>query len=205
MPSNPAMPIRHVPLLQELSQHWRLLLLRGIAAVVFGVLAFVWPGLTLLTLVILYGVFAIIDGVLALVAAFGRTAREVPRWWLVLTGIVDIAAGLIAMFWPGITAFVLIIFIGAWAIVRGIMEIIAAIQLRKEIEGEWLLILAGVLSVLFGLGVLIYPGAGALALAWLIAIYAIAIGAVMIVLALRLHQHHAAVATDGGGRQESIR
>jgi hypothetical protein len=94
--------------------------------------------------------------------------------------------GLIAMFWPGITALVLIIFIGAWAIVRGVMEILAAIQLRKEIEGEWLLVLAGVLSVLFGLGVLIFPGTGALALVWLIATYAVAIGIVMIMLALRL-------------------
>jgi uncharacterized membrane protein HdeD (DUF308 family) len=198
MPTNPAMPMTHVPLLQELSKHWWLLLLRGIAAIVFGVLAFIWPGLTLLTLVILYGVFAIFDGVLAFAALFGRTGPEVPKWWLVLTGILDIGAGLIALFWPGITALVLIIFIGAWAIVRGVMEIIAAIQLRKEIEGEWLLVLAGVLSVLFGLGVLIYPGAGAVALAWLIGIYAIAIGVVMIMLALRLRRHHAAMSAMRG-------
>ena len=193
MPTNPAMPMPHFPLLRELSKHWWLLLLRGIAAIAFGVLAFIWPGLTLLTLVILYGVFAIIDGVLALAAVFGRTGPDVPKWWLVLTGILGIGAGLIALFWPGITALVLIIFIGAWAIVRGIMEIIAAIQLRKEIEGEWLLILAGVLSVLFGLGVLLYPGAGAVALAWLIGIYAIAIGVVMIMLAIRLRKYHMAM------------
>jgi len=193
MPTNPAMPMPHFPLLRELSKHWWLLLLRGIAAIVFGVLAFIWPGLTLLTLVILYGVFAIIDGVLALAAAFGRTGPDVPKWWLVLTGILGIGAGLIALFWPGITALVLIIFIGAWAIVRGIMEIIAAIQLRKEIEGEWLLILAGALSVLFGLGVLLYPGAGAVALAWLIGIYAIVIGVVMVMLAIRLRKHHTAM------------
>jgi uncharacterized membrane protein HdeD (DUF308 family) len=204
MPSNPTMPMPHLPLLHELSKHWWLLLLRGIAAIVFGVLAFIWPGLTLLTLVILYGVFAIVDGALALIAAFGPTGPEVPRWWLVLTAILDIAAGVIAMFWPGITALVLIIFIGAWAVIRGVMEIIAAIQLRKEIEGEWLLVLAGVLSVLFGLGVLIYPGAGALALAWLIAFYAIAIGVVMIALALRLRRHHVAMSAHGGV-QESTR
>src|SRR5215475_3010345 len=193
MPTNPSMPMPHFPLLHELSKHWWLLLLRGIAAIVFGVLAFIWPGLTLLTLVILYGVFAIIDGVLALAAVFGRTGPDVPKWWLVLTGILGIGAGLIALLWPGITALVLIIFIGDWAIVRGIMEIIAAIQLRKEIEGEWLLVLAGVLSVLFGLGVLIYPGAGAVVLAWLIGIYAIAIGVVMIMLAIRLRKHHTAL------------
>jgi uncharacterized membrane protein HdeD (DUF308 family) len=195
----------HFSLLYDLSKHWWLLLLRGIAAIVFGVLAFIWPGLTLLTLVILYGAFAIVDGVLALAAVFGRTGPEVPRWWLVLTGILGIAAGLIALLWPGITALVLIVFIGAWAIARGAMEIVAAIQLRKEIEGEWLLVLAGVLSVLFGLGVLIYPGAGALALAWLIGIYAIAIGAVMVVLALRLRQHNARVSEIRGPRQGPAR
>jgi len=192
------MPMPHFPLLHELSKHWWLLLLRGIAAIVFGVLAFIWPGLTLLTLVILYGVFAIFDGVLALAAAFGRTGPDVPKWWLVLTAILGIGAGLITLFWPGITALVLIIFIGAWAIVRGIMEIIAAIQLRREIQGEWLLILAGALSVLFGLGVLIYPGAGAVALAWLIGIYAIAIGVVMVMLAIRLRKHHTAMSAIHG-------
>jgi uncharacterized membrane protein HdeD (DUF308 family) len=144
---------------------------------------------------ILYGAFALIDGVLALAASFTSRSDTVPRWWLVLTGILGIAAGLIAMFWPGITALVLIMFIGAWAIVRGVMEILAAIQLRKQIEGEWLLVLAGVLSVLFGLGVLIFPGTGALALIWLIAIYAIAIGIVMIMLALRLRAHRSRMST----------
>lgn len=203
MPTNPAMPMPHAPLLHELSKNWWLLLLRGIAAIVFGVLAFMWPGLTLLTLVILYAAFAFVDGVLALAAAFTHTAAEVPRWWLVLTGLLGIAAGVIAFFWPGITALVLILFIGAWAVVRGIMEIVAAIQLRKEIEGEWLLILLGVLSVLFGLGVLIFPGAGALALVWAIAIYAIVIGIVEIMLAFRLRQHHnrmSASASHAGAR-----
>jgi uncharacterized membrane protein HdeD (DUF308 family) len=184
-----------VPLLEELTKHWWLLLLRGVAAIAFGVLAFIWPGVTLFTLVILYGAFALIDGILALVAAFASRGQTVPRWWLVLTGILGIAAGLIAMFWPGITALVLILFIGAWAVVRGVMEILAAFQLRKQIEGEWLLVLAGVLSMLFGLGVLIFPGTGALALVWLIAIYAIAIGVVMIMLALRLRAHRSRMST----------
>lgn len=189
MPTNIAMPMPRVPLLEELTKHWWLLLLRGVAAIAFGILAFIWPGVTLFTLVILYGLFALIDGILALVAAFASRSQTVPRWWLVLTGILDIAAGLIAMFWPGITALVLILFIGAWAVVRGVMEILAAIQLRQQIEGEWLLVLAGALSMLFGLGVLIFPGTGALALVWLIAIYAIAIGLLMSMLALRLRAH----------------
>jgi uncharacterized membrane protein HdeD (DUF308 family) len=196
MPANPAMSMPHppAPLLNTLTKRWWLLLLRGIAAIVFGVLAFAWPGVTLLTLVILYGAFALVDGVLALAAAFGRRASAVPKWWLILTGMLGIGAGLVAFFWPGITAFVLVMFIGAWALVRGIFEIIAAIQLRKEIEGEWLLILAGLISVLFGLGVLIFPGAGALALVWVIAAYAIAIGVVMVMLALRLRSHRSATA-----------
>jgi uncharacterized membrane protein HdeD (DUF308 family) len=195
MPTNLAMPMPQVPLLEELTKHWWLLLLRGVAAIAFGVLAFIWPGVTLFTLVILYGAFALIDGILALVAAFASRGQTVPRWWLVLTGILGIAAGLIAMLWPGITALVLILFIGAWAVVRGVMEILAAFQLRKQIEGEWLLVLAGVLSMLFGLGVLIFPGTGALALVWLIAIYAIAIGVVMIMLALRLRAHRSRMST----------
>ena len=195
MPTNLTMPMPHIPLLQELTKHWWLVLLRGIAAIAFGILAFIWPGVTLFTLIILYGVFALIDGVIALVAALASRSQTVPRWWLVLTGILGIAAGLIAMLWPGITALVLILFIGAWAVVRGVMEILAAIQLRKQIEGEWLLALAGALSMLFGLGVLVFPGSGALALVWLIAIYAIAIGVVMIMLALRLRAHRSRMST----------
>ena len=193
MPSNPAMPLPHAqsPLLQELTRRWWLLLLRGIAAIAFGVLAFMWPGITLLTLVILYGAFMLVDGVIALAAAVGRRHdATVPTWWLVLTGILDIAVGLIALLWPGITAFVLIVFIGAWAIVRGIFEIVAAIQMRKQIEGEWLLITLGVLSVLFGLAVLAVPGAGALGLIWAIAAYAIVIGIFMVMLAFRVRSHH---------------
>jgi uncharacterized membrane protein HdeD (DUF308 family) len=184
------MPHLHSPLLQEMTRRWWLLLLRGIAAIVFGVLAFMWPGLTLFTLVILYGAFALVDGVIALAGAIARRGGgAVPGWWLALTGILDIAVGLIALFWPGITALVLILFIGAWAIVRGIFEIVAAIQLRKQIENEWLLVTLGVLSVLFGVAVLAFPGAGALGLVWAIAAYAVVIGIFMVMFALKLRSH----------------
>lgn len=115
--------------------------MRGIAAIAFGVLAFLWPGLTLVTLVLLYGAFALVDGVLSLVAAFTGSAKPVPTWWLVVVGLLGIAAGAVIFLWPGITAVLLVLFIGAWALVHGIFEIIGAIQLRKEIDNEWMLIL----------------------------------------------------------------
>jgi uncharacterized membrane protein HdeD (DUF308 family) len=172
-----------------LAKCWWVLLLRGIAAIVFGVLAFIWPGLTLVTLVLLYGAFALVDGVLALVAAFTGGAKPVPTWWLILIGIAGIAAGVITFLWPGITAVLLVLFIGAWALVHGVLEIIAAIQLRKEIDNEWTLILGGVVSVLFGLVVLIAPGAGALGLIWAIAAYSIVFGILFIGLAFRMRKH----------------
>jgi len=188
-------PLSDRPMLHALARCWWVLLLRGIAAIVFGVLAFVWPGLTLVTLVLLYGAFALVDGVLSLIAAFTGGAKPVPTWWLVVVGFLGIAVGLVTFLWPGITAILLVLFIGAWALVHGIFEIIGAIQLRKEIDNEWMLILGGVLSVLFGAVVLIAPGAGALGLVWAIAAYSIVFGIVFVALALRLRSHrHAAAA-----------
>jgi len=175
-------------LLHALAKNWWLLLLRGIAAIIFGILAFAWPGITLLTLVILYGAYALVDGVLSIWAAIGGGSAT-PRWWLIVVGLLGIAAGLLTFFWPGITAFVLLMFIGAWALVHGIFEIIGAIRLRKEIDNEWMLILSGVLSVLFGAAMLIMPGAGALALIWVIGAYSIIFGVLFIGFAFRLKNH----------------
>jgi len=175
-------------LLHALAKNWWLLLLRGIAAIIFGILAFAWPGITLLTLVILYGAYALVDGVLSIWAAIGGGGAT-PRWWLVVVGLLGIAAGLLTFFWPGITAFVLLMFIGAWALVHGIFEIIGAIRLRKEIDNEWMLILSGALSVLFGAAMLIMPGAGALALIWVIGAYSIIFGVLFIGFAFRLKNH----------------
>ena len=177
------------PMLHALAKGWWLLLLRGIAAIVFGVLAFLWPGLTLVTLVLLYGAFALVDGVLSLVAAFTGGAKPVPTWWLVVVGLLGIAAGAVTFLWPGLTAVLLVLFIGAWALVHGIFEIIGAIKLRKEIDNEWMLILGGVLSVIFGAIILIAPGAGALGLVWAIAGYSIVFGILFIALSLRLRKH----------------
>jgi uncharacterized membrane protein HdeD (DUF308 family) len=176
------------PTLHALAKCWWLVLLRGIAGIVFGVLAFIWPGLTLITLVLIYGAYALIDGVIALMAAFTGAAKPVPTWWLIVVGLCGIAAGLVTFLWPGITALVLIIFIGAWAIAHGVFEIIGAIKLRKEIDNEWLLILAGAVSVIFGIIVLVAPGAGALGLIWAIGAYSIA-GALLVGLSLRLRKH----------------
>src|SRR5262244_3798925 len=177
------------PMLHALAKCWWLLLLRGLAAIAFGILAFLWPGLTLVTLVLLYGAFAFVDGVLSLVAAFTGSAKPVPTWWLVVVGLLGIGAGVVTFAWPVLTAIVLVLIIGAWALVHGIFEIIGAIQLRKEIDNEWWLILGGALSVVFGLIVLFAPGAGALGLIWAIASYSIVFGILFIALALRLRKY----------------
>lgn len=187
MPAEPY-PLPERPILSVLAENWWLLLLRGIAAVVFGLLAFIWPGLTLLTLVILFGVYALFDGFVALIAAVKGRHKSTPMWWLIVAGLVSVAAGILTFMYPQITGLVLVTFIGAWALVRGLFEIVGAVRLRKEISGEWLLIAAGMLSVLFGIAILVNPGAGALALVWLIGAYAIALGLPLIWLAFRVRK-----------------
>ena len=177
-----------VAMVHALAKNWWLLLLRGIAAIIFGVLAFAWPGITLLTLILFYGAFALVDGVLAVIAAITGGAPA-PRWWLAIIGLLGIAAGLLTFLMPGLTALVLLFFIAGWAIATGVFQIIGAIQLRKEIDNEWFLILGGVISVLFGIGVMLAPGAGALALVWVIGTYAVIIGALFVALAFRLKKH----------------
>ena len=177
------------PMLHALAKAWWLVLLRGLLSIVFGVLAFIWPAITLFALVVLYGAFALADGVVALIGAFTGRLKPLPTWWLVLVGLAGIGAGIVTLLWPGITAIVLVMFIGAWALVHGIFEIVGAIQLRKEIDNEWWLILGGVLSVVFGLLVLLAPGPGALGLIWAIGAYSIAFGITWIMLAFRLRKH----------------
>ncbi len=193
--SNPSMPgsvdpLRVRPRLHALAKVWWLFLLRGIAAILFGALAFAWPGLAILSFVLLYGAFALVDGIFALVAAIrGRGSDAFPTWWLVLVGLAGVAAGIATAVWPGITALVLVSFIGAWALVRGIFEIVGAIQLRKEIDNEWWLVASGVLSVLFGVVVLAAPGAAAVGLIWTVAAFSIITGVALIAFSLRLRKH----------------
>jgi uncharacterized membrane protein HdeD (DUF308 family) len=176
------------PGLHALAQNWWLVLLRGVAGIIFGILAFAWPGITLLTLIIFYGAYALIDGIFAIGAAFRGGAAQ-SRWWLILIGILGIAAGLLTFLWPGLTALVLAMLIGVWSLIHGIFEIVGAIKIRKEIDNEWWLILSGVLSVLFGLVMLFLPGAGALALIWVIGAYAIIFGALLVAFSFRLKRH----------------
>jgi len=175
-------------MLHALCKNWWLLLLRGIAAILFGLLTFVWPGMTLLTLVMFYGAFALIDGVLAIAAAVTGGAPA-PRWWLAIVGLLGIGIGIMTFAWPGLTALVLLLFIAGWAIATGVFQIIGAIRLRKEIDNEWLLIGGGVLSVVFGLFLASQPGAGALGLLYVIGFYAILYGILLVGLSLRLRRH----------------
>jgi uncharacterized membrane protein HdeD (DUF308 family) len=169
-----------------LAERWWTLVLRGVAAVIFGVLTFIAPGASLFALVALFGAYAIVNGVLDLVLAARGRAGE-GRWgWLVFEGILSIVAGALTLLWPGITALVLLFVIAGWAIGTGIAQVIAAVRLREQIRGEWLLALAGVLSVAFGVLLVLFPGAGALAVVIWIGAYAIVFGALLIALGVRL-------------------
>ena len=169
-----------------LVERWWALVLRGLAAILFGILTFIWPGVSLYTLVLLFGVWAVVNGGF-IVAAGVRAARGEQRWgWLVFEGVASIAAGVLAFIWPDITALALLILIAAWALVSGVAEIATAIRLRKYIRGEWLLALTGVLSIAFGVLLLLFPASGALAVVLWIGAYAIVFGALMVALGFRL-------------------
>jgi uncharacterized membrane protein HdeD (DUF308 family) len=173
-------------LLEDLTDHWWVILVRGIAAVVFGVVAFVLPGATLLAVIFIWGAYAVIDGAFALYMTY-LTARQGRRWWpYLLEGVVGVGAGAVAFGSPGLTALALLYLIAAWAIVTGIVEVVAAVEMRTLIQNEWLLGVAGVLSVVFGVLVAIQPDAGALAVVWIIGTYALLFGIALIGLAFRV-------------------
>lgn len=173
-------------MLDQLARHWWALALRGALAILFGVIAFLLPGITLYVLVLFFGAYALLDGICALVAAFRFGSRD-ERWWpLVIEGVCGIVAGVLTFLWPSITAVALIYLIAVWAILTGILEIAAAVHLRKVIEGEWLLGLTGVLSVLLGIFLILMPGAGLLAWIWMVGAYALLFGILLLVLAFRL-------------------
>jgi uncharacterized membrane protein HdeD (DUF308 family) len=170
----------------RLSLNWTALALRGVVAIVFGIVAFLLPGLTLGALILLFAAYAIVDGVSHIVTGIRQREGHRPDWLMVAIGVVGVAVGLVAAILPGITALFLLSLIGAWAIVIGVFEIVAAYRLRKEISGEWMLALGGIVSVIFGIYVWLFPGAGAIALVWLIALYAIVSGVTLLMLAFRM-------------------
>jgi len=173
-----------MPLL--LAEHWWSPVLRGLVAIVVGVIALALPGITVGALVILFGAYALIDGIAAFIAAF-RSSRAHERWgMLVLEGLAGIVTAAITIFWPPLTALVLVYLIGAWALVTGVLEVAAAIKLRQFIAGEWLLALSGIASLLFGILVLAMPLAGALAIAMLVGVYSLAFGFILVGFGIRL-------------------
>jgi uncharacterized membrane protein HdeD (DUF308 family) len=175
-------------MLSEYVRRWWLVALRGVIAVLFGVAAILWPAMALQVLVLLFGAFAFADGLLAIIVGV-TIRREATHWWTwLLEGVAGIITGVLVLIWPGITAVVLIALIAAWGLVTGIMEIAAAIYLRKIIAGEWMLVLNGILSILLGAFLVLFPVLGAQFLVYLIGIYAIVFGILLFALALQLHK-----------------
>ncbi len=173
-------------MLKLLSKHWWVFLVRGLAAILFGIIAFAWPGMTLATLVIFFGVWALVSGLFAIFGSFSGRRQHKDWWVLLLQGLLGVTVGLLTFWAPGITAMALLWYIAFWSILTGIVEIVTAVRLRKEIRGEGWIMLAGAASVVFGVLLFLYPGAGALAVLTLIAAYAIVFGVILIIAAFKL-------------------
>ncbi len=168
---------------------WVWIVLRGIAALAFGVMAFVWPEPTLIALTLVWGAYAFVDGVTALMAAFSSRDERKPFWPLLIVGLLGVTAGIVTFIWPNITAVTLLLLIAVWALTMGALQIASAIQIRKLIDNEWLLGLSGVVSMILGLVIILNPQAGALALAWMIGAFAIPFGLLLIAFGVRLRGH----------------
>ncbi|MDB5290627.1 MAG: hypothetical protein JWL69_1868 [Phycisphaerales bacterium] len=173
-----------------LARNWWAFVLRGVLAVLFGIFTFLRPGMALMTLILVFGFYALFEGVLNVIAAFRRNGDpdQQPWWALLIEGLLSIGAGLFALFVPGLTAFVLLYIIAGWAIATGIMEIIAAVRLRRQIRGEWMLVVLGVLSIVTGVLLALFPGPGALAVVLWIGAYAVVFGGLLIGLGFRLRR-----------------
>ncbi|QLE56273.1 HdeD family acid-resistance protein [Nostoc sp. TCL26-01] len=174
----------------RLAKNWWTLTLRGAIAIIFGLVALAWPTLTLTALVYLFATFWLAGGVLLAIAALREHLYDTHNWLLLLEGVVGIAVGMLAFIWPGVTAFVLLYLIAAWAIVTGVLEMITALQLRQAMENEWLPAVTGLVSLIFGVMLIIWPVAEALAILWLIAAYAILFGTLLLILGFKLRSWH---------------
>jgi uncharacterized membrane protein HdeD (DUF308 family) len=179
-------------MLETLTRYWWAVALRGTLAILVGVTALVWPRITLFALVLLFGAYSLVDGVFTLAAALGWRDRggtdTAGRIWLCVQGVAGIILGVLAFVWPGITALALLWLIGIWAIVIGVLEVIAAIRLRRELRREWLLGLSGAATALFGILLIAWPAAGVLTLIALIGVSALVFGAALLAFAERLRR-----------------
>ena len=187
------------PLVNVLARNWWAVLIRGIVAVIFGILAFLWPGATWFAIAILFGAYALVDGIFAIIATI-RAAETQQRWWpFLIEGIIGIVIAAITFYDVRITILALYFTIAAWAFLTGIFEIVAAVELRKHIANEFWLILGGIASIAFAVLMIWRPVAGFLAIIWLIATYAIVFGIILIALAFRLRSHLPAAPTATAG------
>ena len=175
-------------MLDVLSRYWWVYVVRGILAILFGILAYAWPGITLATIIILFGAYVFVDGIFLIIKTIGNWGDRDDRWLLLLEGLLGIGIGLLAFIAPGVTTFALVFYIAVWSLATGVLEIATAIRLRKEIQGEGWMILSGIASILFALLLMVFPGAGALGLIWLIAVYAIIFGVLLILLGFKLRR-----------------
>jgi uncharacterized membrane protein HdeD (DUF308 family) len=173
-------------MLPLLSRFWWVLLLRGLAAIIFGIAAFAWPGLTLAVLVLFFGAYAFVDGVFLLVAVIGGWRQVNDRWLLLIEGLIGIGVGILTLHAPAITAVALLFFIAVWSLATGVIEIVQAFRLREHLNNEIWLMLGGIASILFAILLMWRPAAGAIALLWVIATYAILFGIFLVILAFRM-------------------
>jgi uncharacterized membrane protein HdeD (DUF308 family) len=174
-------------MLSSLAHYWWVAVVRGVLAIALGLAAIVWPGVTLASLIALFGAYALVDGIVSLsMGAAPGVGHGGRRASAVLSGVLGILAGIIALVQPAATAFGLLYVVAGWAMITGVLQVTAAIRLREHLSNEWLVGLGGILSVLFGLLLVVAPAAGVLTLVFLFGYYAISAGIVQIGLGLRL-------------------
>lgn len=171
-----------------LAKNWWMFLLRGLLALAFGIVALFFPASAFLSLVVVFGAFALVDGIFAIVSAFTSNAKSENWWWLILEGLVGVVIGVLTLIQPAAMGEAWLILIAAWAIVTGVFEVITAIRLRKMIEGELWMIIGGLVSIVFGILVFVYPASGAVAVGLIIALYAILFGLLFVMLGLNLRK-----------------
>lgn len=193
-------------MLDAITRKWWLLFVRGLCAILFGVLAVAWPGITLAALVLIFGVYAIVDGIVAISLGLAAGVDGFGQWWqMLLVGIVSLCVGIATFVWPGMTAVVLLAWIAALAILRGIAELAAAVRLRALIQNEWLLVLSAICSILFGVALIARPAAGALAVLWLIGTFAILFGGLLVAFSLKVRSLNTRLSNVGRGTPAIMR